>query len=53
MPLHFIGASPARPSQRIEWIPVERISVVNPRSRNKKAFKEFVDNIAKLDFVRF
>lgn len=39
---------PALPSQRVEMIPVERITVVNPRVRNKKTFKEIVDNIAQL-----
>lgn len=39
---------PALPSQRVEMIPIERITVVNPRVRNKKTFKEIVDNIAQL-----
>ncbi|HEX8301442.1 plasmid partitioning protein RepB C-terminal domain-containing protein [Sphingomonas sp.] len=38
----------ALPSQRVEMIPVDRITVVNPRVRNKKSFKEIVDNIAQL-----
>lgn len=38
----------ALPAQRVEMIPVERITVVNPRVRNKKTFKEIVDNIAQL-----
>ncbi|WP_019516465.1 plasmid partitioning protein RepB C-terminal domain-containing protein [Sphingomonas sp. Mn802worker] len=38
----------ALPSQRVEMIPVDRITVVNPRVRNKKTFKEIVDNIAQL-----
>lgn len=36
------------PSQRVEMIPVDRITVVNPRVRNKRTFKEIVDNIAQL-----
>ena len=40
--------SGARPAQRIEMIPVDRVNVVNPRVRNKKAFREIVDNIAKI-----
>lgn len=38
----------ALPSQRVEMIPVDRITIVNPRVRNKKTFKEIVDNIAQL-----
>lgn len=40
--------SGARPAQRIEMIPVDRVNVVNPRERNKKSFREIVDNIAKI-----
>lgn len=40
--------SGARPAQRIEMIPVDRVDVVNPRVRNKKAFRDIVDNIAKI-----
>lgn len=42
----------ARPSQRVEWIPLERITVVNPRIRNKKVFKEIVENIAQVGLKR-
>jgi ParB family chromosome partitioning protein len=42
----------ARPSQRVEWIPLERITVVNPRIRNKKVFKEIVENIAQIGLKR-
>lgn len=42
----------ARPAQRIEWIPIERITVVNPRSRNRRAFREIVENIAKIGLKR-
>lgn len=38
----------ARPAQRVEMIPIDRITVVNPRVRNKKVFREIVDNIAQL-----
>lgn len=38
----------ARPAQRVEMIPIERITIVNPRVRNKKVFREIVDNIAQL-----
>ena len=44
--------SGARPSQRIEWIPLDRITVVNPRIRNKKTFKEIVENIAQIGLKR-
>lgn len=38
----------ALPAQRVEMIPVDRVTVVNPRVRNKRNFREIVDNIAKL-----
>lgn len=41
-----------RPAQRIEWIPLERITVINPRLRNKRVFKEIVDNIAQIGLKR-
>lgn len=42
----------ARPAQRVEWIRVERIHVLNPRLRNKRVFKEIVENIAKIGLKR-
>lgn len=42
----------ARPAQRVEWIPLERITIVNPRARNKRVFKEIVDNIAQIGLKR-
>lgn len=42
----------ATPAQRVEMIPINRIAVVNPRVRNKKLFKEIVDNIALLGLKR-
>jgi len=44
--------SAAKPSQRVEWIAIGRITVVNPRLRNKKAFKEIVENIAQIGLKR-
>jgi len=44
--------SVARPAQRIEWIPLDRITVVNPRIRNKRVFKEIVENIAQIGLKR-
>ena len=38
--------------QTVQIIPVARITVVNPRLRNKKVFKEIVDNIARLGLKR-
>jgi ParB family chromosome partitioning protein len=32
----------------VEMVPIDRISVINPRVRNKKVFREIVDNIAEL-----
>ena len=40
--------SSALPAQRVEMIPIDRITIVNPRIRNKRSFKEIVDNIAQL-----
>ena len=42
----------AVPAQRVEMIPISRITVVNPRLRNKKAFKEIVGNIAEIGLKR-
>ncbi|MEC3910053.1 plasmid partitioning protein RepB C-terminal domain-containing protein [Sphingobium sp. CR2-8] len=42
----------ARPAQKVEWIALDRITVVNPRVRNKKVFKEIVDNIAQIGLKR-
>jgi ParB family chromosome partitioning protein len=39
-------------SDTIELIPIERITVINPRVRNKKIFKEIVSNIAELGLKR-
>lgn len=38
----------ALPAQKVEMIPIVRISILNPRVRNKRSFKEIVDNIAQL-----
>jgi ParB family transcriptional regulator, chromosome partitioning protein len=35
-------------AQAVEMIPIERITVINPRVRNKKIFKEITSNIAEL-----
>ena len=32
----------------IEMIPIERITVINPRLRNKRLFKEIIANIAEV-----
>ncbi|RSU45859.1 plasmid partitioning protein RepB C-terminal domain-containing protein [Sphingobium yanoikuyae] len=42
----------ARPAQRVEMVPVDRITVLNPRVRNPKVFKEIVDSIAKVGLKR-
>lgn len=42
----------ALPAQRVEMIPVERITVVNPRVRNRRTFEEIVDNIAEIGLKR-
>lgn len=38
----------ALPAQRVEMIPIDRVTVVNPRVRNKRSFKEIIDNISKV-----
>lgn len=38
----------ALPAQRVELIPIVRVTVVNPRLRNKRSFKHIVDNISKV-----
>ena len=35
-------------STQIEMIPIDRIALVNPRSRGRVKFKQIVDNIANL-----
>jgi ParB family chromosome partitioning protein len=37
-----------REAQAVEMIPVEHITVINPRVRNKKIFKEIISNIAEI-----
>jgi len=39
-------------SQPVEMIPVDRITVINPRVRNKKIFKEITENIAEIGLKR-
>jgi len=46
------GMSGARPAQRVEWIALDRITVVNPRTRNKRGFTEIVDSIAQIGLKR-
>ncbi|MCO6184601.1 plasmid partitioning protein RepB C-terminal domain-containing protein [Rhizobium sp. L1K21] len=42
----------AVPAQKVEMIPIARITVVNPRLRNKKHFKEIVSNIGQIGLKR-
>lgn len=42
----------AKPSQRVEWIAIERITVVNPRLRGKNGFKDIVESIAQIGLKR-
>lgn len=42
----------ALPAQRVEMIPIDRITVVNPRLRNSKVFKGIVENIADVGLKR-
>jgi ParB family chromosome partitioning protein len=42
----------AIPAQKVEMIPIPRITVVNPRERNKKHFKEIISNIGQVGLKR-
>lgn len=42
----------ALPAQRVEWIPIDQITVINPRARDKRVFKEIVENIARIGLKR-
>ncbi|AQS89147.1 chromosome partitioning protein ParB [Neoasaia chiangmaiensis NBRC 101099] len=42
----------ARPAQRVEMVPVDRISVLNPRVRNPRVFKEIIDSISTVGLKR-
>lgn len=42
----------ARPAQRVEMVSVDRITVLNPRVRNPKVFREIVDSIARVGLKR-
>ncbi|SKA41345.1 chromosome partitioning protein, ParB family [Enhydrobacter aerosaccus] len=42
----------AQSAGRIEQVPLEKISVINPRSRNRKVFEGIVRNIDKLGLKR-
>ena len=42
----------ARPAQRVEMIPIDRITIVNPRLHSKKIFKGIVENIAEIGLKR-
>lgn len=44
--------SKALPAQRVEMIPIDLVNVVNPRMRNKRTFRDIVDNIAQLGLKR-
>src|SRR5712671_5204671 len=35
-------------AQAVEMIPLDRITVINPRVRNKRIFKEIISNIAEI-----
>ena len=39
-------------SEPVEMIPIDRITVINPRVRNKRIFTEIVSNIAELGLKR-
>src|SRR5215813_1932673 len=35
-------------AQSVEMIPIDRVMVVNPRVRNKRIFREIIENIAEI-----
>jgi ParB family chromosome partitioning protein len=39
-------------SQEVQTIPIDRITVINPRVRNKKTFAEIVENISRIGLKR-
>lgn len=39
-------------SQAIQLIPIDRVTVINPRVRNKRVFAEIVSNIAEIGLKR-
>ncbi len=42
----------AKAAEKVEMIPTDRITVINPRVRNKKVFKDIVSNIAEIGLKR-
>ncbi len=42
----------AVPAQKVEMIPINKITVINPRVRNKKHFKEIISNIGQIGLKR-
>ncbi|TAZ75869.1 chromosome partitioning protein ParB [Rhizobium ruizarguesonis] len=42
----------AVPAQKVEMIPINKITVINPRIRNKKHFKEIIENIGQIGLKR-
>ncbi|MBP1874027.1 ParB family chromosome partitioning protein [Ensifer adhaerens] len=42
----------AIPAQKVEMIPINKITVLNPRIRNKKHFKEIIANIEQIGLKR-
>lgn len=42
----------ATPAQRVEMIPIDRVTVVNPRVRNSRVFNEIVHSISDLGLKR-
>ena len=42
----------ATPAQRVEMIPIGRITIVNPRVRNQRVFNEIVENIGQVGLKR-
>jgi ParB family chromosome partitioning protein len=46
------SVSSSHPAPRVEYIPLERITVVNPRTRNTRSFKDITESIALVGLKR-
>ena len=42
------GELPSVPHKQVTLIPTDRICILNPRVRNRQAFEEIIENIARI-----
>lgn len=38
--------------RRVEFVPIDRVTVLNPRVRSRRNFEEIIDNIARVGLKR-